>query len=721
MNKPKNSRNISEVVREYWCAGCGTCVAFCPERALEIEYTVDGRYVPRVIESKCTNCGSCVDLCPAANENFKQLNQFVFDRTPENKLLGNYINCFTGYSEDESLRFKATSGGIVISLLVFALEKGFIDGAILTRVNREDPLKAEAFIARTAEQIYSAMGAKYVPVPLNLLLRNIISEEGRFAVVGLPCHIWGLRRAEMKSEKLRSKLVYHIGLLCSHTISFRGIELVLEKMNVATCEIDKLQYRGDGWPSGLKVILKDKTEKYMANLNSWWTEIFGGYYFSHYYCTLCNDQFNEFADISLGDAWLTNIVRNDKIGTSIVITKTGTGQDLIDKAVDEQRIRLFPLDPYDALRSQSVPVLFKKRNIMARMKVLAFVGKKLPKNLRENKDHLFKPTLLDYPAAIIVYTNRLISRNRILKKILKYIPFIVLRFNRIIFKQLLAYNKEDQFENLRFIVELPMVQRKVNLIRCLVRFFKRFFNFALNPLRSQTVRYEGIILPAKHLRFGGEHFRKDKDFFDSACREAERLVQYCGLTPDSRVLEIGGGPGRLPIGILQKVGDVRQYSDVDVDRKSVEWCERYIHSDHPSFTFTHIDVANLSYNKKGPIAQTEIRLPFADLTFDIIYLYSVFSHLTRQDIKAYCREFQRLLHPEGKVFITTFVEEDVPEMIINPQDYQGRRWTGPLHCVRYNREFMEQLYKEHGFVVERFEYGEETDGQSAYYLSKAGS
>lgn len=265
-----------------------------------------------------------------------------------------------------------------------------------------------------------------------------------------------------------------------------------------------------------------------------------------------------------------------------------------------------------------------------------------------------------------------------------------------------------------------MVWRKVNLITCAGRFFKRVLNLVVNPLRSRTVHYGGIILPAKHLRFGGEHFRKDKDFFDSACREAERLVQHCGLTPDSRVLEIGCGPGRLPIGILQKVGDVRQYSAVDVDRKSVEWCERYIHREHPTFTFTYIDVANPRYNKKGKISQTEIRLPFVDLAFDIIYLYSVFSHLTREDVTVYCREFQRLLHPEGKVFITAFVEEDVPNMTVNPQDYQGRRWTGPLHCVRYNREFIEQLYKEHGFVVERFEYGEETEGQSAYYLSKAG-
>ncbi|GAF96610.1 unnamed protein product, partial [marine sediment metagenome] len=135
-------------------------------------------------------------------------------------------------------------------------------------------------------------------------------------------------------------------------------------------------------------------------------------------------------------------VKNDTVGTSIVVTKTGEGQELIEKAVAKNQIQLFPLELAEVIGSQSAPVLFKKRNIVARMKVLAFVGKKIPKNLRENENHLLKPTLLDYPAAIIVYTNRLISKNRMLKKILKYIPFIVLVFYRIIFKQLLVYKKK---------------------------------------------------------------------------------------------------------------------------------------------------------------------------------------------------------------------------------------------------------------------------------------
>jgi len=442
VSNSKKHINISTVVKESWCTGCGTCVAFCPEKALEIEYTTDGRYVPTIIESKCTNCGLCVDLCPAANENFKQLNQFIFDKIPENKLLGNYINCFSGYSADETLRWKATSGGIATSLILFALREGSIDGAVLTRITKEDPLKAEPFLARTADEIYSAMGSKYVPVPLNLMSDFILTQKGKFAIVALPCHMWGLRRAQLKFPKLMDKIAYLIGLMCSHTISFRGVQFVLKKIGVSPGDVDRLQFRGDGWPGGLKIILRDKTERFVTNFGSWWSEIFGGYFFSHYYCTLCPDHFNEFADIVLGDAWLHHIVKNDKIGTSVVITRTNRGQELIKRAKAAKIIRLLPLDLKAVIASQFAPALFKKRNITARMKLLSAVHTKIPKNLKDNENYFLAPTLVDYPAAVMLYTSRFISRNSILKKLLQNVPFCVLRFWRIIFKQSIVHRKK---------------------------------------------------------------------------------------------------------------------------------------------------------------------------------------------------------------------------------------------------------------------------------------
>ena len=41
------------------CDLCGTCVAVCPEDAIELtESTI------RVDQKRCTLCESCVDICP---------------------------------------------------------------------------------------------------------------------------------------------------------------------------------------------------------------------------------------------------------------------------------------------------------------------------------------------------------------------------------------------------------------------------------------------------------------------------------------------------------------------------------------------------------------------------------------------------------------------------------------------------------------------------------
>lgn len=250
-------------------------------------------------------------------------------------------------------------------------------------------------------------------------------------------------------------------------------------------------------------------------------------------------------------------------------------------------------------------------------------------------------------------------------------------------------------------------------------FFKKLTGFVIRPFLSEKTYYDGCVLPGRHLRFGGRHFRTNAGFLNSACKEAERLVSKCNLNQNSCTLEIGCGPGRLAIGILKSVGEIKQYSAIDVNKTSVEWCNKYIQEKHPTFNFIHLDVANPRYNKNGKLEQDSISLPFEDRTFDIIYLYSVFSHLVTKDVETYCSEFARLLKPHGKVFLTAFVEKNVPDITVNPEDYQGRWWHGALHCVRYNMDFVEKIFNNNRLNIDHFEHAKETDGQSAYYLSKA--
>ena len=231
------------------------------------------------------------------------------------------------------------------------------------------------------------------------------------------------------------------------------------------------------------------------------------------------------------------------------------------------------------------------------------------------------------------------------------------------------------------------------------------------------VRYKGMVLPPRRLRFCGSTFQDDDYFLSSGRKEAVRLTDRFGLTVDSSILDVGCGQGRLPIGILDRVGEVRKYRGVDVDETSIRWCQRYISRKHKTFQFDHINVKNARYNRSGVEVSGGFRFLYADAEFDIIYLYSVFSHMDAGDVRAYLREFRRILQPDGGMFLTAFVEEGVPNVTENPEGYR-LKWRGRLHGVRYDKLFLESMLAQNGFRVDEFDYEAESSGQSGLYISR---
>lgn len=246
---------------------------------------------------------------------------------------------------------------------------------------------------------------------------------------------------------------------------------------------------------------------------------------------------------------------------------------------------------------------------------------------------------------------------------------------------------------------------------------RRAFRRARLLLAPRYTLHEGVRLPPPHLRFCGPEFRDDAFFLASARAEADRLVRECGVGPGSRVLDVGCGPGRLAIGLLDRLGGVAEYRGLDVHRPAIRWCARHLSPRHPGFHFQHVDVRNARYNPAGAVAAGGTRLPLPDGHFDVAYLYSVFSHMLRADVQGYLAELRRVLAPGGTLFFTGFVEENVDEVSENPAGY-GMAWQGPLHCVRYERGTMEQMLREAGLEVVRLVHGGETDGQSAVYARR---
>jgi SAM-dependent methyltransferase len=91
----------------------------------------------------------------------------------------------------------------------------------------------------------------------------------------------------------------------------------------------------------------------------------------------------------------------------------------------------------------------------------------------------------------------------------------------------------------------------------------------------------------------------EKVYFEATRREVDWMVDNLGLSPTSSLLDLGCGSGRIPLGILDRVGEIREYRGVDVDKRFLGWARRHITSEHPNFQFIHLDAKNDYYNPGG--------------------------------------------------------------------------------------------------------------------------
>lgn len=409
------------VKNAHLCTGCGTCVGICPADAIRMERNTAGVYVPTVQEQKCNGCKLCLEVCPGYSINFDKLNMSIFGKSSTDILLGNKISCYLGHSTDKGIRWNASSGGIVTALLIFGLEEGIIDGALVTKLRDDAPLVPEVILARTKEEVLSALGSKYSPVPLNTAIKKILKDGGKYAVVGLPCHIQGIRKAEMLDKKLKKKVVLHIGLFCSHITSSIGTELLLEKIGVNINDVAKLSYRGHGWPGEMSIELKNGLRKSIS-YTQYWDSLFGAFFFTPIRCTLCSDATNELSDVSVGDAWLTDSEENGK-GESIIVARTNAAEKLLRAAQSKGKIHIIRINCDHVKQSQSWNLKFKKKALEARVSLLRRLGKKTP---YVNSPHL-TDGIAPYLSAILPYLSICLSSKKHWQSILKYVPFPMLR------------------------------------------------------------------------------------------------------------------------------------------------------------------------------------------------------------------------------------------------------------------------------------------------------
>jgi len=366
--------NIQRVIDEDLCVGCGTCYSTCPLEAITL--TKKDVFVPSIITEKCNYCGLCVLTCPGYHVDYKLFQSERDEKVGYNSYIGKYVNVYLGHATNQHIRFMGSSGGVITALLAYALENGIIDGALVVTLKKMDPV---VFIAKSPKEVQEAMGSKYIPVPLNVGLREILNTDGHFAVVGLPCHLLGLSRIISVYPVLAKKIVLRLGLFCGRGFDYHFVNYVLNGLGVSSSRMRKIRFRGYGWPgkvcvnyvlgSGSKELFMDYKElgKYS-----------GGYLFMPKRCFFCPDHTAELADISFGDAWLDRIKRLDSQGTSLIIARTHQGNKILLAATQTGVINVSKSSAKTVLYSQYPALNFHKFSFATRHPVAKILGVKTP-------------------------------------------------------------------------------------------------------------------------------------------------------------------------------------------------------------------------------------------------------------------------------------------------------------------------------------------------------
>lgn len=368
--------NIARVVAEGLCTQCGTCIAMCPLGAITVEWTVGQGYTPRVAEARCTDCGICLDVCPGEGLDYTLQAWWRADNegAPSADFLGPWRRLHFAWARDARTRYAGASGGIVTAILQGALAEGLIDGAIVCRMDPDEPLRVQPVIARTAEEIFACRGSKYNVVDTNVLLRQVMKEPGRYALVGLPCHIQGFRLARERSKLLRERIVFTVGLFCGWSSKPRATEVEALRAGLEPGELTRISYRGPGWPGPLHY------ETRSGEVREWDLDT----YFPRFVrsntllrCRLCPDALAELADISVGDAWLPGFAGSP--GVSDLVVRTPRGQEIIDRVAPGSLI-LADAQPAEIVRSQAETLHLKRVVYRGRMWLRGLARRPQPQN-----------------------------------------------------------------------------------------------------------------------------------------------------------------------------------------------------------------------------------------------------------------------------------------------------------------------------------------------------
>lgn len=205
-------------------------------------------------------------------------------------------------------------------------------------------------------------------------------------------------------------------------------------------------------------------------------------------------------------------------------------------------------------------------------------------------------------------------------------------------------------------------------------------------------------------------------FKNAMCGTFSELMRRFKLGPDSRILDIGSGCGRMAYPFSYLI-DGGKYFGVDVWRQGVDWCNSYFSNVNANMEFKVLSAENNYYfddYKDGVNNNFSLNFIESD-EIDLVFAISCFSHLVEKDCRDYFLEISRILKNGSTAYITGFlIDEFVFSYIERTGKHRALReitpgcyhaYSGQDFFGGFTEEKWRQMFSECGLKLISFDVG----------------
>ena len=178
---------------------------------------------------------------------------------------------------------------------------------------------------------------------------------------------------------------------------------------------------------------------------------------------------------------------------------------------------------------------------------------------------------------------------------------------------------------------------RLHLARPAVRGYELALAAKSRVLGRDAREADGLPLPPARLRAQVGPLHADAQFFlESGRHNAELIRSLLPVAELDALLDWGCGCGRV---LRHWAGLPRtKVFGCDIDRRMVDWCNE------------NLPFAEATVNELDP------PLPYDDASFDLVYAFSVMTHLSEELQRSWVQESARVLRPGGHFLFSTLGE-----------------------------------------------------------------